>query len=248
MNRRDYLKLLGAGAAVAASDDPAGEPAAQVGRGDLDLQLRIVDRLDRREMRLLQRAAGQRRQFTRDAEHTEGMGQIGREFQGEQEVVEPEDLAHVGACHRVGRQLQQAAMVVAQLEFARRNTSPGRRQVHDRAHLRHHGCMALGATERHLDAGTRVRRTADDIEQGALPGVDLAHAQAVGVGMLNDFLDFADHDARERRRDRAQFFHLQPAHGEGVGNLLRGQRRIAEFTQPGLGKLHLVGVVVRSSG
>ena len=47
---------------------------------------------------------------------------------------------------------------------------------------------------RHLDAHARVRRAADDVEQGALPHVHLAHAQAVGIGVLDGFLDFADHD------------------------------------------------------
>jgi hypothetical protein len=48
---------------------------------------------------------------------------------------------------------------------------------------------------------TGVGRAADDVQQGALPHVHLAHAQAVGVGMLDGFLDLAHHDLGEGRRD-----------------------------------------------
>jgi hypothetical protein len=58
--------------------------------------------------------------------------------------------------------------------------------------------------------------------------------------VLDGFLDFADHDLGERGRGGAQVFHLQPTHGERVGQLLGGQRRVAEFAQPGLGELHVV--------
>jgi hypothetical protein len=96
---------------------------------------------------------------------------------------------------------------------------------------------------RHPDAGTGIGRAADDVQQGALPHVHLAHAQAVGIGMLDGFLDLAHHDLGERGRDGTKVFDLQPAHREHVGDLLGGQRRVAELAQPGLGKLHGVGGV-----
>ena len=56
------------------------------------------------------------------------------------------------------------------------------------------GSSAPTSAQRHLDADARIRRAADDVQQRALPHVDLAHAQAVGVRMLHGFLDLADHD------------------------------------------------------
>ena len=66
---------------------------------------------------------------------------------------------------------------------------------------------------------------------------DSALLQQVSKG-FGAFADFTDHDARERRGHGLELFHLQAAHGEGVGQLLGGQRRITELSQPGLGKLH----------
>ena len=48
------------------------------------------------------------------------MRQIGRELEGEQRVLKIEHLAHIGAHRCIGSEFEQAAMVVAQLEFARR--------------------------------------------------------------------------------------------------------------------------------
>ena len=48
------------------------------------------------------------------------MRQVGRELEREQRVVELQHLAHVGAERRIGRQFEQAAVVVGQLQLARR--------------------------------------------------------------------------------------------------------------------------------
>ncbi|MCY1374092.1 hypothetical protein D9M69_614090 [compost metagenome] len=99
----------------------------------------------------------------------------------------------------------------------------------------------LGADEgaRHLDADTRIGRTAHDVQQGALPHVDLAHAQAIGIRVLHGFLDFADHDARERRRHRTALFDFEAAHGERFGQCGAVEGRVAELAQPGFRELHL---------
>ncbi len=56
------------------------------------------------------------------------------------------------------------------------------------------GSSAPTRAARHPDAHARIGRAAHDVEQGALPHVDLAHAQAVGVGVLDGLLDLADDD------------------------------------------------------
>ena len=80
-----------------------------------------------------------------------------------------------------------------------------------------------------------------NVNQGALPHIYLADPQLVGIGVLHRLAYLADHDAGEGRRNRAELLDLQPAHGEGVSQLLGRQRGVAKFAQPGLGKLH--GVV-----
>jgi len=53
--------------------------------------------------------------------------------------------------------------------------------------------------------------------------------------VLHSFFDFANDDFGERRRHGLQLFHLQACHRQGVGQLLRRERGIAEGAQPGFG-------------
>ena len=199
----------------------------------------------------LQRRAGQRGELARDAVDAEPVREVGRELEGEQRIVELQHLAHVGADRRIGREFEQAAVVVAELELARRAQHALALDAAQLAELDEEGLAVvarrqLGADQRqrHLDADARVGRAAHDVEQGALPRVDLAHAQAIGVGMLHRFLDLADHDLGEGRRHRPALFDLEAAHRERLGQFGAGKRRVAELAQPGLWKLHLVVLVL----
>ena len=237
------------------ADDPARKAAAQVGRTDCYRQHRRVRRWHRFDRRRPQRGASQRRQLTGHAEHAQCMGQVGRELQGEHRVVELEHVAHICANRRLGRQFEQATMVFAQLQFAGRAQhalafDTAQLTQLDQERLAVLARRQFGADQgaRHLDADPRVRRTTDDVQQAAAANIDLAHAQAIGIRMLDRLPDFADHDLRERWRRRSQLFHLQPAHGQRIGQLLACERRIAEFAQPGLGKLHFVVDSVSGTG
>ena len=55
---------------------------------------------------------------------------------------------------------------------------------------------------------------------------------------LHGFLDFTDDDLGEGWCHRLELFDLQAGHGEGIGELLGIERRVAEFAQPGFWKLH----------
>ena len=70
------------------------------------------------------------------------------------------------------------------------------------------------------------------------PASDLAHAQAVGIGVLHRLDDLGDDHACERRRDGAGVFDLQPGHGQQLGQFGGGDGRVAELAQPGFGELH----------
>jgi hypothetical protein len=92
------------------------------------------------------------------------------------------------------------------------------------------------------DAG--VGRPADDLQRAVLAvraGVDRAHTQAVGVGVLVGGQDLGHHDAAERRRDGAQFLHLHAGHGQQVGQGLGVQCWVAELAQPRFRELHVFG-------
>ena len=95
---------------------------------------------------------------------------------------------------------------------------------------------------RHLDAHARIRRTTNNGQWTALPHINLAHTQAVGIGMLHGFDDFSDHDAGKRRSDCLEFFNLKSGHSERFSELLSAERWIAKFAQPGFRELHDVAL------
>ena len=241
------------GAGVHIAHDAARETTAQIRRTDLHRQL--VGQLGWHswEHWLLERSPRQRRHFAGNAVNAQAMREIGRELEGEQRVVQIQVGTNVLPHGRCSIQLQQATMVFRQFELTGRAQHALALHTAQLAHLDEEGLAIvtgwqLGTHQgaRHLDADTGVGRAANDVQQGALPHIDLAHAQAIGVRMLHSFLDLAHDDFGEGRRHGTQFFDLQPCHGQGVGQLLRRQRWIAEFAQPGLRKLHS-GILWRCS-
>jgi hypothetical protein len=71
-----------------------------------------------------------------------------------------------------------------------------------------------------------------------LADIDLAHAQAIGIGVLLCTFDFTNDDACKGRRYRLKFFNLQARHGEGFGELFGVEGWVAKLTQPRFRKLH----------
>ena len=88
---------------------------------------------------------------------------------------------------------------------------------------------------RNFDAHTGVGCTTDDVEQAALPHVDLTDAQAIGVWVLHSRFDFTHHDPSKGRRNSLKVFNLQPRHGQGIGECLSREGGVAKFAQPGFG-------------
>ena len=229
--------------------DAAGEAPAQVGRFHLHRQRLVVPRRNGFDQRRQQRRAGQRRDLARHAVDAERMRQVGRQLEREHGVVQRQQLADVGAHRRIGRQLEQAAMVVGQLQLARRAQHAEAVDAAQLADLDGEGRAALfrrrqlgtDQCQRHADAHTRVGRAADDLQRpvGRMrAGQHLAHAQAVGIGVLHRLDDLGHDHALARRRHGAGVFHLQPGHGQQVGQFGGGDGRVAELAQPGFGELH----------
>src|SRR5204863_3885555 len=108
------------GLRVDVADDAAREATAQLARLDLDRQHITMPDRRRRERRLLQRRAGQRRDFARDAIDAQAMTEVRGELQRQQRVVEQQVLADVLPDWGLGIEDQQAAVIVGQLQLARR--------------------------------------------------------------------------------------------------------------------------------
>ena len=238
---------------IHAGDHAAAEAPAQIGRLHVHLHLRAGRHRHLRFGQGLQRRAGQGRHFARHAVHAQAVRQVGRELEGEQGVVQIQVFANVLANRRISCQFQQAAVVFGQLQFACRAQHAVALHATQFAHLDLEGLAILagrqfGAHQRagHTDADAGVRCAADDLQQLRLADIHLAHAQAVGIGVLFGFLDLADHDGGEGRRHGRQLFHFQAGHGQGIGQLLGGERRVAEAAEPGFGKLH--GVLGKFGG
>ena len=237
---------LGRGSArVHIAHDAAREATAQIRSAHLHRQRVRQLGSHRRERGTLQRCTGQCRHLTCNAIDAQAMRQIGRELEREQRVVQIQVRADVLAHGRCGIQLQEAAVVFRQLELARRAQHALTFHAAQLAHLDEEGFAVVTgrqfcADQRawHLDAHARIGRAAHDVEQSALAHIHLAHAQAVGIGVLHGLFDFAHDDLGKGRRHGAQLFDLQAGHGEGVRQLLGAQRGVAEFAQPGLRELH----------
>ena len=238
--------LWGLGLGVDALDHATAEAATQVGSQHLDRQLVRNLSGDGRENRCQQWRTRQGRHLAGDTVNTQAMRQVGRELEGQQRVVQIQVLANVLAQRRVQRQFQQTAVVVGNFQLLGRAQHALAFHTTQLAHLDDKGLAVfvrrqLGTHHRtwHANAHASVGRATHDVEQTVLPHIHLAHAQAVGIGVLYRFLDFAHHDFGERRGDRFELFHFQASHGQGVGQLLGRQGRVAEFAQPGFRKLHV---------
>ena len=89
-----------------------------------------------------------------------------------------------------------------------------------------------------LNAHTGVRCTTHNLKILRLPHIHLAHPQAIGIGVLLHFFYFTHHHFGEWGCHGLQVFHLQPRHGQGVGELCSGELGIAKLAQPGFWELH----------
>ncbi len=105
---------------IDAAHDAAGEAAAKISRFNAHRQLRVMLDGNRREFRLQERRASQRRDFPGDAVDAQAMRQIGGELQREERVVELQVLSDVLADGRIGGQLQQATVVLGKLQLTGR--------------------------------------------------------------------------------------------------------------------------------
>ena len=70
------------------------------------------------------------------------------------------------------------------------------------------------ARARHFHADRNIGRTAYDGQRLRFTDIDLAHIQAIRVGMLGHLQHFGDHHVVERGRDGFHRLDFQPGHGQ----------------------------------
>jgi hypothetical protein len=146
--------------------------------GRLHAHRQVVGHLhgDSGKLRLHQRRVGQRRDFTRNAVHAQAMREVGRELEREQHVVEAQLLADVASDDGVIAQLQQAVALFGNLQFLGRAQHALALDAAQLAQLDGERLAIFARRQqrtdrgtRDLDAGTRVGRTADDVQRSPAP-------------------------------------------------------------------------------
>ena len=200
------LQPVGRGAVPEAAEMAADhDGAGAVGLGLV--AVRPLDRTfvaagDRVGLDRLQRAEARRRQIAGDAVHAQAIGAVGRHLDLDHRIVEAERLGRRRAGRGLGRQVDDAAMVVAQLQLAEGAQHAVALLAADLARLQRHvraRDVAAGRREDALHAGARVGRAAHDLHQAAA-GIDPAQPQPVGIGMLHRLDHVADDEALRASR------------------------------------------------
>ena len=129
-------------------------------------------------------------EVARDAVHARAVGAIGRQIDLDHGVIEPGPLRVVRADRRVLGQIDDAFVVVGDLQFECRDQHAAALNVADLADAERDvlaGNEGAGRREHAFHSGARVRRAADHLDGIALADIDHADAQPVGVRMLFGF-------------------------------------------------------------
>ena len=197
--------------------------------------------LDRRQLPALERADAGRREVAGDAVDAGAVGAVRRQVDLDHRVVEPGE-GRVGlADGGVGREVQDAVVVVRQAELGARAQHAAALDAADHAHrqgdvlARHVGA---GGREHGLHAGPRVRRAADHLHGRALAGVDSADPQPVGVRVLLGGEHGGDAVGGERLRLVLDALDLQPDAGQRLDDHVEGSVGVEVVLEPGEGEFH----------
>ena len=187
-----------------------------------------------------QGAEPRRREIAGDAVHAQAIGAVGRHLDVDHRIVEAQRLGRRRAGPGLGRQVDDAAMVLAQLQLARGTEHAVALLAADLAGFeRDAGArdVAAGRRKDALHAGARVGRAAHDLHRAAA-GIDLAQAEPIGVGVLHGLDDIADHETLQGLGRVGDTFDLEPKHGEPVAQLRERRRGVEVLLEPGQGEFH----------
>ena len=217
--RQPLLQPVGRGAVLHALYQPQPEGRAQrrlhsivtfTGQGKSALH-RLYDAV-------LEGADGGGAEIAGDAVDAGAVGPVGREIDLDHRLAERGIVSVAFPDRRVGRQIDDAVMVVGELQLGFRHQHAAAFDAADGADGERDvlaGDEGAGRREHALHAGARVGRAAHDLDRLAVAGIDHADAQAVGVGMLLGGNDRGNHE-RLSTRLVLDALDLEPDHGELV--------------------------------
>ena len=176
-----------------------------------------------------------------DADHGERIAAIGGELEFDLGIVKTCVLTDIDAHRRIIGQDPNTIVIFVDAEFARRT---------EHAHRNHTAQLALfdaevageHGTDRSagdFDAGTDIRCAADDLQRFAGTGIDFADVQMVRILMIAAREHLTHYDAGKGRRNGTNLFNLKTRHRQGIGQLIRAERRIDILAQPFFSENHL---------
>ena len=238
------LQPGGRGAVLDAAHEPQREGRAERGRRaeierDLDRAGEApFHRLDRGVLELAHVGGGE---VARDAVHAGAVGAVGREVDLDHRVVEPGPGGVVGADRRIRRQVDDALVVVGQLQLELRHQHAAALDAADLADAERHILARNEGAGRHehaLHAGARVGGAAHHLHRIAAAGFDQADAQPVGVGMLLGRDHAADDERGELLAAVGDALDLEPDHCELVDELVERLIGVEVLLEPGEGEFH----------
>ena len=173
--------------------------------------------------------------------HAGAVGAVGREVDLDHRIVEAHPLGVVGAERRIGGQVDDALVVVGDLQLELGHQHAAAFDAADFADAQRHILardVGAGRHEHAHHAGARVGRAAYDLHGVARTGVDHADAQPVGVGMLLGRDHARDGEGRQRLALVGDALDLKPDHGELVGDLVERLVGVEVLLEPGEGEFH----------
>ena len=194
-----------------------------------------------RHAALLQAADPGSGEIARDAMDTGGIGAIGRQADLEDRIVESGIGGEAGSHRRVLRQLDDAVMLVRDLQLALRQHHAAALHAADLPHRKRRvdaGDIGAGRGKGADQPGSRIGRPAHHLHRRLpLAGIDRQHLQLVGVGMLLGRQHPRDDEGLQARFvvDR---LHFKADRGQPLGNLAERRFGFQVVLQPGEGEFH----------
>ena len=193
-----------------------------------------------REISRYQTAQARGREVARDAAHPEAVAAVGRELDLDHRPFETQRLDRRHANLGVGGQLDDAVVLLAQLELTHRAEHADAGHAPDHRLLQHlagdRDDRAFGREHR-LHAGARVGGAANHLED-TVPGLDGAQAQPVGIGMLAGLSHIGDAEGAEIRTGVGHALDLEAEHGQPVADRLQRGVGRQMLLEPGQRELH----------
>ena len=195
---------------------------------------------DWREVAAAQPAQAGGGEIARDAGDAEAVAAVGGELDLDHRPLEAQHPGRGQADLGLRRQLDDAAMVVAELQLARRAQHADAGHAADHRLLQHlargRDHRAFGREDR-LDAGAGVGRAADDLEH-AVPRLDGAQAQPIGVRVLLGLADIADAERGQLGARIGHALDLEAQHGEPLAERVERRVGLEMLLEPWQGELH----------